>query len=89
MAITFEPLHPTFVAECKGVDFSKVNLLLTTSHIYVVLTLTSRQVPLSDEDLQTVKDGIAKYGVLIFRNTGLDNVRTTTLYRIGGKSLTK
>lgn len=78
MAITFEPLHPTFVAECKGVDFSKVRIP-QTFYTYVTLMLATHQVPLSDEDLQTVKDGIAKYGVLIFRNTGLDNVRITTL----------
>lgn len=54
MSITFEPQHPTFVAECKGVDFSQA---------------------LSDETIQTIKDGIAKYGVLIFRSTGLDNER--------------
>ncbi|KAM0748865.1 putative 2,4-dichlorophenoxyacetate alpha-ketoglutarate dioxygenase [Meredithblackwellia eburnea MCA 4105] len=55
MPIEFIQLGKTFVAECRGVDFSVV--------------------PLPEEDLKVIKEGIAKYGVLIFKRTGLDDER--------------
>jgi alpha-ketoglutarate-dependent 2,4-dichlorophenoxyacetate dioxygenase len=52
--ITFNPLSPTFGAECRGVDFSQ---------------------PLTPSTIQSIKDGMAQYGVLYFRATGLDDAR--------------
>ncbi|KAJ6779579.1 hypothetical protein PWT90_04743 [Aphanocladium album] len=50
--LLFRPLHPTFGAECSGVDFSK---------------------PLTEDAVAEVRAGMAKYGVLIFRSTGMDD----------------
>jgi alpha-ketoglutarate-dependent 2,4-dichlorophenoxyacetate dioxygenase len=50
MAIEWVPLHPTFGAECRGVDFSK---------------------PLSKDVADEIIRGSSKYGVVIFRSTGL------------------
>ncbi|KAK4988737.1 hypothetical protein LTR50_003701 [Elasticomyces elasticus] len=48
------PLHPTFAAEIKGVDFSQ---------------------PVPEVVFAQIKAAIAKYGVCVFRDTGLDDVR--------------
>ncbi|ROT38297.1 taurine catabolism dioxygenase [Sodiomyces alkalinus F11] len=48
------PQHDTFVAECRGVNWSK---------------------PISKEVKDQVQKAMDKYGVLIFRNTGLDDKR--------------
>lgn len=50
--LTFKPLHPTFGAECEGVDFSK---------------------PIPPSTISEIKAGMAKYGVLVFRATQLDD----------------
>ncbi|KAB5517416.1 hypothetical protein GE09DRAFT_1158770 [Coniochaeta sp. 2T2.1] len=50
--LEFVPMHETFVAEVRGIDFTK---------------------PLSPEVVKQVQDGIDKYGILVFRNTGLDD----------------
>lgn len=52
--IIFSPLHPTFGAECDGVDFSRA---------------------ISTETVQAIRDGLAKYGVLVFRRARLDDAR--------------
>lgn len=52
--VTFKPLHPTFGAECHGIDFSR---------------------PLPEEEVKIIKEGMAKYGVLVFRNAKLDDER--------------
>lgn len=51
-AIQWIPLHDTFGAECRGVDFSQ---------------------PLSDETIAEIQAGIGKYGVVVFRSTGLSD----------------
>ncbi|EAU31760.1 conserved hypothetical protein [Aspergillus terreus NIH2624] len=48
--ISVNPIHPTFGAEVREVDFSK---------------------PLTDEVFSEIYSAITKYGVLVFRNTGL------------------
>lgn len=50
--IEFVPLHKTFAAECRNVDFTK---------------------DISQETTDIIKSGLDKYGVLIFRNTGLSD----------------
>lgn len=62
--ITFKPLHPTFGAECYGVDFSQ---------------------PLSKEDVASIKAGMAKYGVLVFRRAQLDDARHVAFARQMGE----
>ena len=52
--LTFKPLHPTFGAECDGIDFS-------------------RAVPA--RTVEEIRDGLAKYGVLVFRRAELDDAR--------------
>tara|TARA_R110002003_G_scaffold175_6_gene14234 strand:+ start:15836 stop:16687 length:852 start_codon:yes stop_codon:yes gene_type:complete len=52
--LTFKPLHPTFGAECNGVDFS-------------------RAVPA--QTVEEVRAGLARYGVLVFRQAQLDDAR--------------
>jgi alpha-ketoglutarate-dependent 2,4-dichlorophenoxyacetate dioxygenase len=52
--LTFKPLHPTFGAECYGVDFSQ---------------------PIPSQVLHDIVSGLAKYGVLIFRQAQLDDAR--------------
>lgn len=56
--VTFKPLHPTFGAECRGIDFSR---------------------PVSSEDVHTIRDGMAKYGFLVFRGAELDDARHVAL----------
>jgi len=51
-SFTVKELHPTFVAEIQGIDFSE---------------------PISEESFQEILDALAKYGVCVFRNTGLDD----------------
>ncbi|CAO2647385.1 Nn.00g083070.m01.CDS01 [Neocucurbitaria sp. VM-36] len=55
--VTFEPLHPTFGAECYGVDFSRA---------------------LSPEVSNEIRVGLARYGVLVFRQAQLDDARHVT-----------
>ncbi|OCK83031.1 Clavaminate synthase-like protein [Lepidopterella palustris CBS 459.81] len=50
--LQFKPLHPTFVAEVKGMDWTK---------------------PIPDSTIEQIKDGMDKYGVLVFRNANIDN----------------
>ncbi|KJZ79058.1 hypothetical protein HIM_01831 [Hirsutella minnesotensis 3608] len=50
--LTLTPLHPTFGAECEGVDFS---------------------CPVPEETIQAIRQAMAKYGVLVFRGTQLDD----------------
>jgi Taurine catabolism dioxygenase TauD, TfdA family len=50
MAVEFVPLHPTFGAEVRGVDFSK---------------------PISKDVADQIVKGADKYGVLVFRKTGM------------------
>jgi len=52
--LTFKPLHPTFGAECNGVDFS-------------------RAVP--TQIVEEIRQGLARYGVLVFRKAQLDDAR--------------
>jgi alpha-ketoglutarate-dependent 2,4-dichlorophenoxyacetate dioxygenase len=52
--LTFTPLHPSFGAECDGVDFS-------------------RTVP--TETVEIIRAGLARYGVLVFRQAQLDDAR--------------
>jgi alpha-ketoglutarate-dependent 2,4-dichlorophenoxyacetate dioxygenase len=52
--LEFIPLHDTFVAECRGVDWTK---------------------PISSEQKDAIQEAIDKYGVLVFRHTGLDDKR--------------
>ena len=52
--LVFKPLHPTFGAECHGVDFSK---------------------PVSEATVDAIRAGMAKYGVLVFRGTQLDDAK--------------
>ncbi|KAK2049420.1 alpha-ketoglutarate-dependent 2 [Colletotrichum somersetense] len=57
MSLTIQPLHLTFAAEIRGVDFSK---------------------PFTEDVFQEIRDAISKYGVLVFRKTGLDDERHVT-----------
>jgi alpha-ketoglutarate-dependent 2,4-dichlorophenoxyacetate dioxygenase len=50
MPVEFVPLHKTFAAEVRGVDFSK---------------------PISKEVADEIIRGADKYGVLVFRKTGM------------------
>lgn len=52
--LVFKPLHPTFGAECHGVDFSQ---------------------PVSEVTVNAIRAGMAKYGVLVFRGTQLDDAK--------------
>jgi alpha-ketoglutarate-dependent 2,4-dichlorophenoxyacetate dioxygenase len=52
--LEFIPQQPTFVAECRGVDWTK---------------------PISPEQKDIIQAAIDKYGVLVFRKTGLDDKR--------------
>ncbi|KAI5122651.1 hypothetical protein M0805_007913 [Coniferiporia weirii] len=49
-SLTCKPLHPTFVAEIEGVDFSK---------------------PISDEQIKDIVEAQTRFGVTVYRNTGL------------------
>lgn len=62
--LSFEPLHPTFGAECSGVDFSE---------------------PLTGETIAEIRAGMAKYGVLVFRSTGMDDYRQEAFARHFGE----
>ena len=61
---TFKPLHPTFAAECNGIDFSQ---------------------PLDQDTVQSIRDGMAKYGILVFRGARLDDARHIALARQMGE----
>ncbi|RCI13546.1 hypothetical protein L249_5590 [Ophiocordyceps polyrhachis-furcata BCC 54312] len=63
-SLTFQPLHPTFGAECQGVDFSR---------------------PLSRLTIDGIRQGMAKYGVLVFRRTELDDERHQQFARCFGE----
>jgi alpha-ketoglutarate-dependent 2,4-dichlorophenoxyacetate dioxygenase len=63
-SLTFNPLHLTFGAECKGIDFSQ---------------------PVSTDTIDHIRAAMAKYGVLVFRNTALDDTSHTNLARQFGK----
>ncbi|RDA86502.1 hypothetical protein CP532_2015 [Ophiocordyceps camponoti-leonardi (nom. inval.)] len=63
-SLTFKPLHPTFGAECLGVDFSR---------------------PLSRQTIDLIRHAMAKYGVLVFRRTELDDDRHQQLARCFGE----
>jgi alpha-ketoglutarate-dependent 2,4-dichlorophenoxyacetate dioxygenase len=52
MPVEWIPLHPTFVAEARGVDFSK---------------------PVSREVADEIIRGVDKYGVVVFRSTGMSD----------------
>jgi alpha-ketoglutarate-dependent 2,4-dichlorophenoxyacetate dioxygenase len=52
--LTFHPLHPTFGAECNGVDFSRA---------------------VSTQTVEEILNGLATYGVLVFRKAQLDDAR--------------
>ncbi|PCG95246.1 Taurine catabolism dioxygenase TauD/TfdA [Penicillium occitanis (nom. inval.)] len=58
--VTFKPLHPTFGAECNGIDFSQ---------------------PVSEETVEIIRNGLAKYGILVFRGAELDDARHVALAR--------
>lgn len=58
--VTFKPLHPTFGAECHGVDFSR---------------------PLPEDIVTEIREGMAKYGVLVFRGAQLDDERHVAFAR--------
>lgn len=53
-SLTYKPLHPTFGAECHGVDFSRA---------------------ISSDTVEDIRKGLARYGVLVFRNAQLDDAR--------------
>ncbi|PNY25517.1 Alpha-ketoglutarate-dependent 2,4-dichlorophenoxyacetate dioxygenase [Tolypocladium capitatum] len=50
--LTFKALHPTFGAECHGVDFSQ---------------------PVPEQAIAHIRAAMARYGVLVFRRTKLDD----------------
>ncbi|CAN8105600.1 unnamed protein product [Discula destructiva] len=50
--VTFKSLHPTFGAECQGVDFS---------------------CPLGEDVVVRLREGVAIYGVLVFRGAQVDD----------------
>lgn len=50
--IEFKPIHETFGAECRGIDWSK---------------------PVPKDVMDIIRDQLGKYGVLVFRNTGLSD----------------
>lgn len=52
--VTYKPLHPTFGAECFGIDFSRA---------------------LSPDVVSEIRAGLARYGVLVFRQAQLDDAR--------------
>ncbi|KAF2022966.1 Clavaminate synthase-like protein [Setomelanomma holmii] len=52
--LTFKPLHPTFGAECYGVEFSCA---------------------VDAKTVEEIRAGLAKYGVLVFRQAQLDDAR--------------
>jgi len=53
-SLTCIPLHPTFGAEIRGVDFSK---------------------PIPDAQIQDIIAAEDRFGVTVYRNTGLDDLR--------------
>ncbi|PHH90554.1 hypothetical protein CDD83_3316 [Cordyceps sp. RAO-2017] len=63
-ALTFKALHPTFGAECCGVDFSQ---------------------PVSEEIISEIRTAMARYGVLVFRRTLLDDARHIAFARQFGE----
>ncbi|PFH62333.1 hypothetical protein XA68_14060 [Ophiocordyceps unilateralis] len=63
-SLTFYPLHPTFGAECRGVDFSR---------------------PLSRQIIDGIRKAMARYGVLVFRRTELDDASHQRLARCFGE----
>lgn len=60
MSLKFKPLHPTFGAECEGVDFSQL---------------------LSEQTIKAIRDGMAKYGFMVFRATQMDDARHVAFAR--------
>lgn len=60
--VAYKPVHPTFVAEVSGVDWSDITP------------------ELADE----LKAGLAKYGVLVFRSTTLNDDSHVALARAFG-----
>ncbi|KAL5330264.1 hypothetical protein ACEPPN_003790 [Leptodophora sp. 'Broadleaf-Isolate-01'] len=62
--ITIKELHPTFVAEIQGVDFSKT---------------------IEPEVFSEIRAALAKYGVCVFRATGLDDTRHVEFSRLFGE----
>ncbi|PVH69678.1 alpha-ketoglutarate-dependent 2,4-dichlorophenoxyacetate dioxygenase [Cadophora sp. DSE1049] len=62
--ITVKELHPTFVAEIQGVDFSK---------------------SVDPNVFSEIKNALAKYGVCVFRSTGLDDTRHVEFSRLFGE----
>ena len=50
--LEFNPIHKTFGAECKGIDFTK---------------------PVPKDVMDIVREQLGKFGVLVFRNTGLSD----------------
>ncbi|RFU34759.1 hypothetical protein B7463_g1532, partial [Scytalidium lignicola] len=62
--LIIRPLHPTFIAEVEGVDWSK---------------------SIDQDTLTQIKDAIYRYGVLVFRNTNLDDERHIAFSRLFGE----
>ncbi len=61
--LEFVPLHETFGAECRGVNFKD---------------------DLSQDAFAQVKHGLEKYGVLVFRKSGMSDDQLAALaYRFG------
>jgi alpha-ketoglutarate-dependent 2,4-dichlorophenoxyacetate dioxygenase len=52
--LSFKPLHPTFGAECEGVDFSQ---------------------PVPSGIVVNIREALAKYGVIVFRQAQLDDAQ--------------
>ncbi|KAM4063229.1 taurine catabolism dioxygenase tauD, tfdA family protein [Hirsutella rhossiliensis] len=63
-ALTFRALHPTFGAECYGIDFSQ---------------------PVPEETISDIRAAMARYGVLVFRRTQLDDAGHITFARQFGE----
>lgn len=61
-SITYTPLHPTFMAEVSGIDWTNLTPSLAAE----------------------LKSGLAKYGVLVFRSTPLDDDTHVALARLLG-----
>ncbi|RFU25347.1 hypothetical protein B7463_g10993, partial [Scytalidium lignicola] len=62
--LVVKPLHPTFIAEVTGVDWTK---------------------PIDAESFRQIDEAIYKYGVLVFRDTGLDDKRQIAFSRLFGE----
>lgn len=80
--ITVTPLHPTFGAEVRGIDFSKeVDEDVFAEVLHAITVACPSHLPFNIG----TDNGISQHGVLVFRMTGLDDVRHIAFSRKFGE----